>query len=135
MPPCTQNGAGIDGAQDDDEPIVPVLDEVVDDPALQLERHDFEQKYADGQQQAGTAGANRSFPEHSGICCGAFRPHRSQGLGSEPTLVRHFARFSRWPSQPPRPCLRQSGRASNAVSVTTACLCPSATVGLGRRSH
>jgi hypothetical protein len=28
-----------------------VLDEVVDDPALQLERHDLEQKYTDGQQQ------------------------------------------------------------------------------------
>ena len=28
-----------------------MLHEVVDDPALQLERHDLEQKYTDGQQQ------------------------------------------------------------------------------------
>ena len=43
------NGAGIDGAQDDDEPILAVLDEVVDDPALQFERHDLEQEHHDGQ--------------------------------------------------------------------------------------
>src|ERR1700737_264208 len=46
-----EDAAGIYGAQDDDEPIVPVLDEVVEDPALQLERHDLEQKYTDGKQQ------------------------------------------------------------------------------------
>ena len=40
-----QSGADIDGAELDDPPKIPVLDEIVDDPALQFERHDFEQKH------------------------------------------------------------------------------------------
>jgi hypothetical protein len=48
--PLHEDDAGIDGAQEDDEPVVPMFDEIVDDPALQFERHDFEQEYADGQQ-------------------------------------------------------------------------------------
>src|SRR3954469_244009 len=47
--PLQQNSAGVDRAQDNDQRKVPVLGEVVDDPALQLERHDFEQKYGDSQ--------------------------------------------------------------------------------------
>ncbi len=47
--PLHQNGSGVDGAKHDDERKIPVLDEVVDDPALQLERRDFEQKHRDGQ--------------------------------------------------------------------------------------
>src|SRR3954466_12829829 len=43
-----QNGAGVDRAQDNDQRKVQVLGEVIDDPALQLERHDFEQKYGNG---------------------------------------------------------------------------------------
>ena len=48
-----QDGAGVDGAQADDQRKAPVLDEVVDHPALQLERHDFEQKHGDGQHHQG----------------------------------------------------------------------------------
>src|SRR3954465_15322777 len=47
--PLQQNGAGVDRAQGNDQRKVPVFGGGVDDPGLQLERHDFEQKYGDGQ--------------------------------------------------------------------------------------
>jgi hypothetical protein len=45
-----EHGAGIDRGKRDDRPILAMLDQVVDDPALQFQRHDFEQKHRDGQQ-------------------------------------------------------------------------------------
>ena len=39
-----QDGAGVDSTQEDDQLKMPLLGEVVDDPALQFKRHDFEQK-------------------------------------------------------------------------------------------
>src|ERR1051326_8020438 len=40
-----QYGAGIDRGERHYEPVLAILDEVIDDPALQLQGHDFEQKH------------------------------------------------------------------------------------------
>src|SRR6516165_2781286 len=50
-PALDEHDTGIDRAQDDDPAVGTVLDQVVDDPALQFERDDFYQKDADGQRQ------------------------------------------------------------------------------------
>jgi hypothetical protein len=50
VPPLNEDDTGIGGTQADDEPIFPMLDEVVDDPALQRQGHNFKEEHTDGQQ-------------------------------------------------------------------------------------
>jgi hypothetical protein len=46
-----EHNTGIDRAQDNNPAVRAVLDQVVDDPALQFERDDFHKENADGQRQ------------------------------------------------------------------------------------
>ena len=50
-PALHEHDTRINRAKDDDPAVRAVLDEVVDDPTLQLERSDFYEEDADGQRQ------------------------------------------------------------------------------------
>ena len=90
---------GINGAQGNDQPILPVLDEVVDDASLQLEWHHLEQKNADGQQQQEQLVQTTCFQNIAEYVRGHFTTRNGCPPRWRLRLGRHKHRFNEAESQ------------------------------------